>query len=421
MTTAAILCIGDELLDGRVVDANARFFIQWASDHAVDVREVRMVGDDTDAICAALQDLCANDVIVVSGGLGPTEDDRTRQAASKFADAELVEDNESLQRLKDRFERFGATFTENNRLQCQFPDGADILTTEVGTADGFRVRRDDTKAYFFPGVPTEFRWFVKRYVPPGDEASQPPFKKLLKFFGRGESDLETMIADIADKARSQGVKVGFRASFPIIEVSIRGGEKAGSQLERALTEKIGRWLVAEDDESLMDRLARRLTEGGHTVTVAESCTAGMLAAKLTEVSGSSAYFEEGYLTYSNDAKVRLVGVDEQALVDHGAVSQQVVTQMAAGARRRADSEFALAISGIAGPTGGTEEKPVGTVDFALADADGVFYRRAHFPRRSRDQVRELSVYVAASALLWHLEGRLDEHSWRRMQEGGERR
>lgn len=411
MKTAAILCIGDELLDGRVVDHNARFFIQFASEQGIKPTEVRIVPDDIDAITAALSELSDNDIVITSGGLGPTADDRTRRAAAEFAGVQLVEDPDSVERLRRRFDRRGRTFSANNRRQCLFPEHATVLASEVGTADGFQLQQKKAQFLFFPGVPREFRWFVRQYVPVPDESTELPYQQVFTFFGRAESDLESMIEDVAAQARTRGVSVGFRAHFPVIEVRIGGDASPAKQVEDAIRQQLGRWLVAEGAQSPMDRLAKRLTDAGKTVSVAESCTAGMVAAKLTEVSGSSAYFEEGYLTYANSAKRRLVDVDDDMLKTYGAVSPQVVCQMAAGARDRSGADFALAISGIAGPTGGSDEKPVGTVDFALADHDGVFYRRALFADQNRHRVRTLSVWVATAALLWRLEQRLEQHAW----------
>lgn len=408
MTTLAIVCVGDELLDGRVVDRNARHLIERAATRRWTITERRTVADDRGAICQALDDLCGADLIVVSGGLGPTDDDRTRQAAAELVEEQLVEDASTLAFLKRRFDDRNRGFTENNRRQARFPKRAAILCTEVGTAPGFRLEYGGSDYFFFPGVPREFRWFADTYLPRGPETSKT--RTTLSFFGRGESDLETDLGDIPNRARDRGVDIGFRAAFPLIEISLTGSEEACRDVEAEIRDAADRWLVAAGSESFAERTGRRLAERGATVSVAESCTAGLLGAKLTEVSGSSRYFEEGYLTYSNESKQRLVNVDSEMLDRFGAVSPRVVAQMAVGARHRSRATYALAISGIAGPTGGTDEKPVGTVDFALATPKGTFVRRATFLKRNRRQVRILSVHMALAVLLWRLESRLvDEH------------
>lgn len=409
MTDTAIVCIGTELLEGRVDEQNADHLGELSTRSDLELSEIRTLPDDREAIERALEETSDRQLVVVSGGLGPTDDDVTRRAAADFASVPLREDDQSLQRLRDRFERRGRDFTDNNRRQCRFPEGAEILVSEVGTADGFHLQIDSTDYYFFPGVPDEFRWFAGRYLPVQEAFSGQRLD--LALFGRGESDFETMLGDLPERARARGVELRFRATFPIIELTLVGPTDPIEEVGRRVRSELGDWVVAEGDESLAGRLGDRLSEAGATVSVAESCTAGLMAAGLTCVSGSSDYFEEGYLTYSNEAKRRLVNVDEQMLVDHGAVSPQVGAQMAAGARDRSGADYALAITGIAGPTGGTPDKPVGTVDVALAAPDGVRYRRCRFPDRSRREVRILSVHTALAALLWHLEDRLGEHGW----------
>ena len=406
----AILCIGDELLDGRVRDKNAHHLVQLLSRRAMVVQEIRIISDDMDSIVGALESCSGVDYVVVSGGLGPTADDITREAAAAFSGSVLEEDLKMVQRLRAAFESRGFPFTENNHRQCTFPSTATILATEVGSAAGFYLDETDTRYFFFPGVPSEFRWFVDRYLPMPGDAEIAEHSAKMTFFGLSESQIETKIIEAAGEARRRNIRVGYRADQSLIEVSLKGDRRASDKVEAMIRAQLGPWLVADGEESFGERLRRRLLDASATVSVAESCTAGLLAARLTEVSGSSQYFEEGYLTYANSAKERLVAVHPETLARFGAVSPQVVAQMAAGARRRSGATFALAISGIAGPSGGTTDKPVGTVDFALATARGLYHRRSYFTGRSREQVRTLSVHVAAALLLWHLENRLEHHN-----------
>ncbi len=404
----AILCIGDELLDGRVADANGRYLMEQSGIRHWSIGEMRIVADDEELIAEALADLSGVDLVVVSGGLGPTSDDVTRQGAARFAGDKVVEDTDEVARLRARFEERRRPFTENNRRQCAFPESAEILATEVGTAAGFRMRVDERQYYFFPGVRREFRWYADRYLPSGGEADGR-VQRRFAFFGLGESDLATRLSEAEEKAGQLNVRVGFRASFPIVEVSLKGSGEDCQAISEMILHRLGPWLVAEDGESLAERLGKRLIEAGATVSVVESCTAGLLGATLTEVSGSSSYFEEGYLTYSNEAKERLVDVNSETLTDHGAVSPQVALEMARGARERSGADFALSITGIAGPTGGTAEKPVGTVHFGLASPEGVYLNQDLFVGRSRRAVRTLSVYRAMALLLWRLEGKLNKY------------
>ncbi|MFP4600611.1 MAG: CinA family nicotinamide mononucleotide deamidase-related protein [Persicimonas sp.] len=412
MPTVSALSIGDELLDGRIEDRNATWLAGTLGEYGGDLCSIRVVGDDMDVIVAALEQAGAEaDYIVVSGGLGPTADDLTRDAAAQWVGEPLELDEALLEQLKERFARRGYRFTDNNRRQCMFPAGAEVLPTEVGTAAGFAVEKEGTRAVFLPGVPSEYRWFVDSYVL-GElgraEDLSPPVK--LTFFGIGESSLETKLAGIEELAEQLDSRVGYRAAFPIIEVLLKApGAEAADRLRQFALERAGRWLVTEGDEAFAARLGRRLLENDATVTAAESCTAGRICAKLTEVSGSSGWFERGFITYANRAKCEMLGVTEQILERFGAVSAQTVCQMASGARRQAGSTFAVAVSGIAGPTGGTPDKPVGTVHFALAGPEGVWHRQMAFPKRGRQRTLSASVYTGLSLLLWRLEDRIDEH------------
>lgn len=412
MDRIAVVCIGDELLDGRVADQNANWLSAELGERGLRLEQIEVIADDVDRIVAALEEAARRaDLIVVSGGLGPTSDDRTRQAASRWVDRPLRLDEKTLERLERRFEERGYPFTPNNRSQCTFPEGARILTTEVGTAAGFEIERDTARALFFPGVPSEFRWFSTRYVLADIAEKAGGGTKLdLTFFGPGESQLETRLDGIDDLAERLGAEVGYRAAFPHLSVhAIAPDKEARATLRRFILERAGRWLINEDDEPFSARLGQRLTEAEATVTTAESCTAGRVASKLTETPGSSQWFERGFVTYANAAKVDMLGVNPEILERFGAVSAQTVCQMAAGAARRADATYAVATSGIAGPGGGTADKPVGTLWVALAGPEGVWYRRYSFGDRTRQKNLAASVYAALSPLLWRLEDRLDEH------------
>ncbi len=412
MTTLSALCIGDELLDGRIADKNATWLGAQASEHGLELESVRVVGDDLDQIVNTLEEASQRcDLIVVSGGMGPTADDITRDAVATWIGVDLELDQETLEILQERFAARGYPFSPNNRRQCMFPQGAEILATEVGTAAGFAVEKNGCRAVFFPGVPPEFRWFVDTYILP--EIGQPDARterERLAFYGLGESQLESRLDGIEELADKLCARVSYRAEYPINEVNLKAGDAATlDQMRQYVLERVGRWLVCQGDEAFAERLGKALLARNATVTTAESCTAGRVGAKLTEVSGSSGWFERGYITYANAAKTDMLGVKPEILEKFGAVSPQTVCQMAAGAKKAAGADYAVATSGIAGPTGGTPEKPVGTVHFALATPEGVWHRHVAFSNRGRDRVLTASVYTALSLLLWELEGRLDEH------------
>lgn len=410
----AVVCVGDELLDGRIRDRNASRlggFLEGAGHRLV---SAQIVPDEADTIVQVLDEAARRaPFVVVSGGLGPTRDDRTRHAAARWAEVELELREPLLERLRKRFDEAGFTFTENNRRQCYVPEGAEVLPSEVGTASSFVLERDSTEAWFLPGVPREFDWYVEqRLLERLDGAeSEHTASTTLTFLGLGESGLETRLAPAIELADRHDLAVSYLADAPTVEVRLRGHDgSAVDAVRSAILDEIGDWLVTDAGESLAARAGRRLQEEGATVAAAESCTAGWISKELTDISGSSGWFEYGFVAYANRAKIDLLDVDPASIERHGAVSPEVVRQMASGARARASADFGLAVSGIAGPSGGTDEKPVGTVDFGLATPEGVYTRRIQFPPRSRRSVRWSTVQTALGLLLWYLDGRLEAHS-----------
>ncbi len=429
MIDVAALCIGDELLDGRVRDANAHEFGAWLKERGLSLGVIHTIDDHRRRIREALEMLADRgfDLIVVCGGLGPTRDDITREAAADFAGVTVTHHDEICAKLRERFASRGRTFTANNERQCLFPEGAEIMESEVGSAAGFCVEVGETLAAFLPGPPREYRWFLDAYV---EELMRrkgwthpETTSTSLHFFGVGESQLEDRLEDVGERAHTLDVTMAWRADFPVITLTLRGADNdAVEEIAQAAILAAKPYAIGRDDEGLIERVGRLLTERAETVTAAESCTAGLLMGALTSISGSSAYVERGFVTYADTAKQELVGVHLATLQTHGAVSAQVACQMASGARDTAAADWGIGISGIAGPTGGTPDKPVGTVHFAVAGAGGTWHRHVHLRGFDRAQVRQASVYVALTLLLWHLEDSLaqrpisgpftDEEVWR---------
>ena len=410
----AIVCVGDELLDGRIRDRNAPYLGSALERAGHRLVAARLVPDQPDAIVRCIEEAAArSDLVVVTGGLGPTCDDRTREAAARWAGDSLELREDLLDRLRHRFEQRGYTFTDNNRRQCYVPTGADVLPSDVGTASAFIVSDASTPTWFLPGVPREFHWYVDEHLLDrlDPETARPPSTSNLMFLGLGESSVETRLSGALEVAEQRDVSIRYIADSPTVDVRLRGpsDEDVGAVAD-AIRSEIGDWLVTADGESIPERVGRRLSERDATVATAESCTAGWISKCLTDVAGSSSWFEYGFVTYANAAKTDLLGVESALLEEHGAVSPDVVRAMADGAARRAGSEYGVAVSGIAGPTGGTEAKPVGTVEFGLATPRGIYRRRIQFPPRSRRSVRWSSVLTALGLLLWHLDGRLESHS-----------
>ncbi len=413
------LAVGDELLDGRVREANLATLGDHARRLGLSVDDASVIGDTNQTIVDALEAASRRaDILVVSGGLGPTQDDITRYAASQWASSPIELDEQHLSNLRDQFEARGFTFTENNRRQCEFPRDADILASDVGTAAGFRLVHNNCQAFFLPGVPSEFRWHVDRFVIPRlqevSDGGETPTESLT-FLGPGESGLENRLQSVLEKGRHEGARISFLANSPLVTIEVSATDRSVvDETIAGIRERSGPWVIASNRESPAEALARRLESAGATVTAAESCTGGWIGKLLTDAPGASDWFEYGYVTYANNAKIAMLGVSESTLEHHGAVSAEVVCAMADGARSRADADWALAVSGIAGPSGGTDAKPVGRVHFGLAGTDELWHHRATFPDRGRAYVRRTSALTAIAGLIWRLDDNLDAHDWSRI-------
>jgi len=314
-----------------------------------------------------------------------------------LAQAPLVLDAASIAAIEERFRRIGRTMNESNKKQAFFPEGATIIENPTGTAPGFWLEHGNARIACFPGVPRELRPMFDVAIPPLVEylVSDAPVQRKIKLFGLPESEVNERLAGIEEQF---GVTLGYRAHFPEIEVKVLARAQQPSQAEelaeRALdevTERLGSAVYARGDVHFVQSLGQLLRERGMTLALAESCTGGLVSQLVTEFSASE-YFLGGFITYANTAKVALLGVDQQTLDQQGAVSEAVAIQMAEGARTRLGASIALSITGIAGPTGGTAEKPVGLVHFAVATSDGVSSQHIVFPR-SRDQIRLFAAYV----------------------------
>lgn len=401
-----ILTIGNELTSGRIQDTNSALISRAMQEQGWAVAGMISVGDDDDAIHDALDHLLARaDAIIVTGGLGPTADDITTAALAKAFGLGLYSDPAALAHIRAIFEGRGLRWTENNAKQALFPEGSEIIANPAGTAAGFALRREGRIVAVIPGVPVEARrMLVEGVIPlfrkafPGAALHVETFT--FKLFGLPESAVDEAMAD-ADLA-GLGVGIGFYPNFPenhlVLTVREVSADVAGEKLReaRAMVEaRLGKHIFAYGEETLAGNVARRMVAENLSLAVAESCTGGLIADRLTDIPGSSAFFERGVVTYSNGAKTGLLGVPEAVIRDHGAVSAETVRLMAEGVRKSAGTDLGLAVTGIAGPTGGTEAKPVGTAFIALADGKTTFCR----PYAFRWDRRRNKVMASQAALL----------------------
>lgn len=379
---AEILTIGDEVLRGEIVDSNKAYLAEQLLTLDVECHHQVSVRDDPADIKDALRGAVErSDVILVSGGLGPTRDDLTTEVLAATFGRELILDEESLEAIRAFFHGVGREMSENNAKQAYFPRGAEVLPNPEGTAPGFLIEEAGSVIFCLPGVPRELRRMMEEQVLPRLERRRAPGRegvsraRLLRTFGIGESSLDRELQDLASES---DLSLGFRTAFPdnylrpvARGVTLEAAEARLEELVGALRKRLGSLIYGEGDDSLPVVVGRLLKERGFRLAVAESCTGGLIAERVTCVPGSSEFFSGGIVAYSNSAKIALLGVPADVIETFGAVSEPVVRAMAEGVRERFGSDLGLATSGISGPGGGSKEKPVGLVHVALATPEGV--------------------------------------------------
>ncbi|MFQ5513290.1 MAG: competence/damage-inducible protein A [Myxococcota bacterium] len=393
---AWVVTIGDELLRGEIVDTNKAFLAERLLRLDLETRRQLTVADEPEPIHEVLRSAARSArVVLVSGGLGPTRDDITTAVAARAFGRTLVQDPVELERIRGFFRSLGREMSENNAKQAEFPDGAEILPNPLGTAPGFMLEAEGALLFFTPGVPRELQRMVDEQILPrlatrlGDGGVVR--SGLLRTFGLGESNLDRELGDLA--LDDPAVTIGFRTQFPdnLVRVVVRAPTEAEAEhklrdLLGRIQERLGDLVLGEGERSLEEIVAEQLRARGHTLALAESCTGGLLASRLTDVPGSSEFLRLSVVAYANTAKQRELGVTAAVLEAHGAVSEAVARQMAEGIRQRAAADLAVATTGVAGPGGGTPAKPVGTLWLALADAQGSVARRYSLMReRSRNK------------------------------------
>ncbi len=399
-----MICTGEEVLSGQIVDTNAAWFADTMLNLGIEMQQRVTVGDRMQDLCRVFSERSHHaDIILVNGGLGPTSDDLSAEAMAKAAGVTLVENQHWRDHLVDWFTRRGRVMPASNFKQCLLPETAILVDNPVGSAPGFRIKLNRAWLFFTPGVPSEFKHMVTEQFVPFVQAvfkDQEPIqlKKLLTF-GHGESTLADQISQLPMPA---GITIGYRSSIPHVEIKVFArGAAAMAKLEEFLSllrNTLGNALVSEQNSSLAEEVHGLLLSKGHTLSMAESCTGGMLASQLVEYAGSSGYLQQSLVTYANEAKSAVLGVSAATLQNHGAVSIQTVIEMAAGARKLLDSDFSLATSGIAGPEGGSADKPVGTVAIALCDRKHTWVQLISLGQRSRTMIRVMSCAVALDML-----------------------
>lgn len=402
---AVILSTGDELTTGRVVDTNSNYLAEKLAEVGVEVAAVLTVGDVPERLEWAWRTaISISDVVVSTGGIGPTADDLTTETVARLAGVKLWRDEPTVDHMKRLFSSIGRAMPENNLKQALFPEGAEIILNPLGTAPGFSmpIAIDGHRSHLIvlPGVPREMKPMMEDSVLPWIRANRGTDTifavRVFQTFGMSESALDEAVAGLI---KPEEARVSFRASFPQISLRLlvegRPGEaeRKVEELADRVRKKIPENIYAEGDVSMEEAVGKLLADKRIKLAIAESCTGGLIGHRITQVPGCSKYFQGDLVTYSNDLKMNVLGVSEETLKRHGAVSEECVREMASGARKRTGADVAIATSGVAGPDGGTPERPVGTVCIALS-SDGISGSRRYQLRGTRDWVKLLTSQIA---------------------------
>lgn len=404
MKKAHLISIGNEIINGDILDSNSSWLSRQLASCGIETIGIQAVGDDIRLIYNALENAAKQaDIILTTGGLGPTDDDITRDAIADFANVKLVLKQDIVDKIQSFFRARNIQMPQKNTVQAMIPQGLDVLDNNAGTAPGFAGIVDKIFVASMPGVPTEMKlMFTEAILPKLKDFSDGKILKTqkIKIFGLGESTVAEMLGDLMNRTRN-----------PLINCTVSGGiitlhiiskadnTKAADEQIKADTQLLqnilGDWIYAVGDYELADVVGNLLLKKNKTVCLAESCTGGLVSKMITDSSGASQYFKCGWVCYCNDVKADFLGVDKNLIEKYGAVSAQVAEKMAIGALEKSKTDYAISITGIAGPTGGTEQKPIGLVYICVADKKEAVVEEYKFSRRTREFVR---LRAAQSAL-----------------------
>lgn len=384
---AEIISIGDELLYGEITDTNSAFIAEKLTGEGIEVVFSTSVGDDVNKIAEVFGMAGSRaDVIIATGGLGPTSDDLTKKAIVKAFKRNLIFHEEILKEIEKSFEKSGKSMPKVNQNQALIPQGAKPLVNRWGVAPGIFIEEENKLFFALPGVPLEMKWMLENEVLPILRSKKSDgfiIRRTLKTTGIAESAIYEKIEELIDPKGD--VKIAFLPSYLGVDVRLATSLKQKSEaetkieeLEKKIREILGTYIYGTDDQTLEEVVGKLLSDKERTIAVAESCTGGLIGAKFTNISGSSKYFERGVVTYSNQAKIELLGVPQEIIDQYGAVSEQTATLMAEGVRKLAKTDYGLSSTGIAGPTGGTPEKPVGLVYIGFASENESFAQKFQF-------------------------------------------
>jgi nicotinamide-nucleotide amidase len=377
MRKAEIIAVGSELLTPEKFDTNSLWITEKLNEIGIQVILKTVVGDDVDLLkeitIAALR---RSDIVILTGGLGPTEDDITRQAVSEALERKLIYDEEVARQIEEKFARLNRQMPEINKRQAFIVEGARILANHNGTAVGMFIEHSGKKVIVLPGPPRENQPMFEEVLSLLKLSTDGSIfkRRLLRVSGMGESAVDEAIAPIYSSYKDVQTSILFNRSEIEIHLTAKGKsekevEEKLEKLSLKIAEKLGVAVFSLNGETMEEVVGRLLAERKETLAVAESCTGGLIGARITDVAGASSYFLQGVIAYANEAKIELLDVPSKLIEEHGAVSAEVAEAMASGIRKKANSDYGISVTGIAGPSGGTKEKPVGLVFIGYSDRD----------------------------------------------------
>ncbi len=411
---AHILSTGDEVLLGDIIDTNSGFLCKALKDMGIEVQKIMAVGDDVESIAKLIKEIShVADICLVTGGLGPTRDDVTALACSRASGQRLELNQQALASMRSYFAKRKFVLNKDNEKQAMLPETSRVLINHNGTAPGFYIKINNCLFFFMPGVPSEMKIMFEREIKQvlADEFSLKDdiLIERLTVFGLPESRVGSLLKEF--KIKFPKMRLGFRADFPVIEVKIiltsydQDQNKAASDMAAAkqwAILQLENKVVSENGLSIAQEVGQILTKEKKTLAMAESCTGGLISNIITDVAGSSDYFLFSGITYSNDAKINILNVQKKTIVEYGAVHEKTALEMAQGARFKAKADFAISTTGIAGPGGGTEEKPVGMVCIGLAGPCISMARTYRFSFDDRLRNKKMFAMMALELLRRHL-------------------
>jgi nicotinamide-nucleotide amidase len=416
MFKITLLTIGDEICIGQIANTNSAWISEKCTKLGAKVICHSVIRDNKEDMISEINRLIKiSDLLIITGGLGPTHDDITKPVLTEYFDDKLEIDKDTLAHLEEMFRERGYKLTERNKGQALIPSKAKVLINNVGTAPGLLFENDNKFVIALPGVPTEMMSIMSEFVLPlikkkiSERKDNAILYKTYYTTGITESNLADIIGETSEFLQGGSLAflpsyMGVRLRIGIEEKNIKSAVKKLNTIEKQLYEKAERFIIGDDEDSLISKVAEILKSKRKTVSVAESCTGGLLGAELTSVSGSSAYFNGGAIVYSNDIKEKILDVDRQILIKFGAVSKEVAMQLAKNVRLKFNTDFGIGITGIAGPTGGTAEKPVGMVWISIADSKQIHAKKYLFGK-DRYMNRQRAVGTALALLLKELKAK----------------